>query len=199
LSVIIRRNVGYDFAAWRDALAVTALPKAETRLLVLVNDSMYGPFTPLKAVFDRFDFSKADIWGLTDSWQHRFHLQSYFLAFGPRALAHDSFSAFWRSVLNVRSKWAVIRHYEIGLANFFMRAGLRCKAAWPYVGLVEGVRQTYRTTAEKEEDATADRDPYLGIAEEAEARILRAAARRVPMNPTNELWRQLIAMRFPFL
>src|SRR5664279_494111 len=83
-----------------------------------------------------------DVWGATDSWQHRFHLQSYFLAFGPKAFGHEAFGVFWRSIRNVRSKAWVVSRYEMGLSRALINAGLRCKAIWSYAEMIKVLRKT---------------------------------------------------------
>jgi lipopolysaccharide biosynthesis protein len=92
--IIVRHNVGYDFAAWRDALPISGLPAAETRLLLIANDSVYGPLRPIGPVLRQIDFDVADLWSATDSWQHSFHLQSFFMAFGPKAMHDPAFGSF---------------------------------------------------------------------------------------------------------
>jgi hypothetical protein len=189
--VIVRPNSGLDFAAWRDGMAVAGLPGAGTELLVVANDSVYGPLRPLGPVLARMDFAVADVWGMTDSWQSRFHLQSYFVAFGPRALRHPAFAAFWNGVRDLRSKHAVIRNYEIGMTQALIDAGLSCEALWPYVDTLAGLYP-----AEQSDD---DATPSHEMHRIAVRRILGAAVRRVPMNPTADLWRPLLTGGFPFL
>ena len=65
--VLVRRNFGLDFAAWRAGLAHWGLPRADTRMLLLVNDSLIGPFAPLRPLLDRFGFAEADVWAATES------------------------------------------------------------------------------------------------------------------------------------
>ncbi len=134
--VIVRRNVGYDFSAMREAIEKVGLPLPDTEMVVLVNDSVYGPLQPLEPLLDRLDFGRADLWGLTESWQTRDHLQSYFVAFGRVALNSRAWAEFWRSVRPVSSKWWVILHYEVGLTQRFLRVGLRARALWGYHDLV---------------------------------------------------------------
>lgn len=210
--ILIRRNVGYDFAAWRDAMAECRLPAPTTELLVLANDSVYGPLHQLAPMLARIDFAAADVWGLTDSWQQRFHLQSFFLAFGPRALQHEVFGRFWRSVRNVRSKEWVVRRCEIGLTQVLTSAGLRCKAIWPYHAVIQSLRNgvalndraaedrpDHTVNSEQECDPRRRADPPARDSRYTTRRILRAAARRAPLNPTADLWRVLIEQGFPFL
>jgi hypothetical protein len=189
--IIVRRNSGFDFAAWRDGMAVAGLPAAGTELLVVANDSVYGPLRPLEPLLARMDFGVADVWGMTDSWQSRFHLQSYFVAFGPRAFRHPAFVRFWERVRDLRSKHAVIRDYEIGLTQALLEAGLDCEALWPYVDTLASLHPAEQTTA--------DTTPFDEAHQQAKRRILGAAARRLPMNPTADLWRLLLVEGFPFL
>ena len=134
--VVERRNAGFDFAAWQDGLEAAGLPRSDTEILVIANDSVCGPFAPLTSVLERFDFEKADVWGLTDSWQIRYHLQSYFMTFGPAAFRSPAFARFWGGVRDLRLKRAVIRSYEVQLTQLLLQAGLRCEALWPYDGLI---------------------------------------------------------------
>ena len=133
--VIVRRNVGYDFGAMREGIERVGLPRPDTEAVLLVNDSVYGPLQPIGPVVERLNFDTADLWGLTESWQTRYHLQSYFVAFGRAALTSPAWPAFWRSVRPVTSKWWVILKYEVGLTQQFLRLGLRARALWQYEDL----------------------------------------------------------------
>ncbi len=131
-AVVVRRNVGYDFGAVREMLDLLALPRAETQRLLIANDSVYGPLVPMTDMFARVDFDVADLWGATESWQHRYHLQSYFLLAGRRAMTSGAWHRFWKGVRPVSSKQWAINRYEMGLTQDLLRAGLRCRALWPY-------------------------------------------------------------------
>ena len=131
-AIIVRRNVGYDFGAWREAIEHLGLPIAGTEMLVLANDSVYGPIRPLSETFERIRLDKAPVWGLTESWQHGYHLQSYFLVFGTAVLQSQAWRQFWAQVRPAPSKHWLIRHYEVGLTQAMLQAGFACRAAWPY-------------------------------------------------------------------
>ena len=49
--------------------------------LILANDSVYGPFYDLEKLFNYGVVKGLDIWGATDSWAHKYHIQSYFIVF----------------------------------------------------------------------------------------------------------------------
>lgn len=188
--VILRRNIGYDFGAWRDALTVCELPGPETTQIILANDSVYGPFRPIGQVLRRIEDSPAWVCGLTDSWQYRYHLQSYFLAFRPEAFRSPAWSAFWARVLPSRSKDHVVVSYEVGLTQAMLQAGISCEALWPYLDLVDQVGRQSDAQDTFELD-----DPRAA----AERQILSAARNRLAMNPTANLWSILLDNGFPFL
>ncbi len=194
--VLVRRNVGYDFGAWREALERLGLPRADTEMVVTVNDSLYGPLCPLRGVIERIDLTEADLWGLTESWQSRYHLQSYFLAFSRAALESDAWRRFWTGVLPVPSKHWVIRTYEVGLTQALLRGGLRARALWPYEPLVREAEPP--PGAERREPQEGD-DPIYEARRRHARRIRDAAVGRIPLNPTSDLWRQLLLAGYPFL
>ena len=198
--VMVRKNIGYDFGAWRDALEALGLPRADTREIILANDSVFGPVKPLAGILERFDYAQADIWGLTDSWQSRYHLQSFFLAFGPKALGSAAWRKFWAGVRPVPAKTYVVKEYEIGVTQAMLRGQLRCAALWPYYQLLDMAKpDDLQTLAQAEETDLGRMDPIHVTRKLHVLRIRNGIAQRLPMNPTAELWRQLLLTGFPFL
>jgi Rhamnan synthesis protein F len=193
--VVARRNVGYDFGAVREMLDLLALPRPETQRLLIANDSVYGPLIPMKEMLGRVDFNQADLWGATESWQHRYHLQSYFLLAGRRAMTSRAWYAFWQNVRMVSSKEWVVAKYEVGLTQMLLRAGLRCRAIWPYHELLE----RSKGISDCSDLQVSKLTPLEQMQVQADERIHRAAARLVPLNPTADLWRQLLLAGFPFI
>lgn len=197
-AVLIRRNVGYDFGAWREALGVLGLPRTDTEAVFLVNDSLYGPLAPLGPVLERIDFAAADVWGLTESWQTRYHLQSYFLAVSARAMAHPAWAAFWRDVRPAPSKHWIVRRYEVGFTQAMLWAGLSCRALWPYGALATDIDPAL-LHEEKGEQGSVLVDPVDTMRKHHTRHVRTASALRMPLNPTSDLWRQLLRAGFPFL
>lgn len=191
--VVMRRNAGFDFGAWKDALVACGLPRSDTAVLLLANDSVYGPTRPLWPVVAAADFSHADLWGLTDSWQLRYHLQSYFLIAGPRVLHSAAWKAFWATVRPLARKRLVIRRFEVGFSQAMLRAGFRLRALWPYDTLLRD-----RCGPPQTNHAESD-DPLLNARSRHERRIREAIAEGLPLNPTSDLWRQLLLRGYPFL
>lgn len=124
--VVLRENVGYDFAMWRDAIARTDLSACDE--LVLTNSSVFGPLFPLAPIFAQMSDASVDAWGMTESREIDWHLQSYFLVFRRAALAAPTFAEFWRQAVPLPDKRDVIRRYEVGLSQLLRRSGLRLRA-----------------------------------------------------------------------
>jgi hypothetical protein len=195
--LLVRRNIGYDFAAMREGLTHFALPRANTEMVILTNDSVYGPLGPLDDMLARIDFSEAEFWGATESWQSRYHLQSYFMVAGRALMLHPAWSAFWGQVRSVADKRWVITRYEVGITQWMIRAGIRVSAIWRYADLVASVDQELVV---REGKVTADQvDPMVEMRRAQALRIRNGYARRVAQNPTSDMWRQLLQAGFPFL
>ncbi len=198
-AIVIRRNVGYDFGAWREGLERAALPRPDTTMVLLANDSLYGPIRSLNQVFDTIDFGVADVWGCTESWQSRYHIQSYMIAFSPKVVASQAWRDFWAGVRPTWSKVWLIRMYEIGLTQMLLRSGFTCRAIWPYEALIADLDLPLLDLDEHTVDGPSFSDPIVRARQRHALHMRQAIALRYPLNPTSDLWRQLLRARFPFL
>ena len=193
-SIVRRKNVGYDFGAYKEGIArIPRLDRLEA--LILTNDSVYGPFVPLHRVLLRADPEVSDVWSITDSWEHRYHLQSYFLLFHRVAINHPEFARFWRFVRFVQSKTWIIRAYEVGLWKRLLESRLRCQALFPY-------REAATTMLDLTRRSGFLEDGQLGKTPEGKyiANIYGAISSGVPLNPTHFFWDHLIGrMDCPFI
>lgn len=196
-AVLIRRNIGYDFGAMRDGLEYANLPRENTEMLLIVNDSVYGPLGDMSGMVAAIDFERAEVWGATESYQNRYHLQSFFIAVGRTALESKAWKAFWKSVRPVRAKLWVILNYEIGMTREMLKYGLRCASIYPYKDLVSLIDPAALVKASRDEPE--ETDPFVINRKTHLTRLLYSASHRMPMNPTAELWRQLMQRRFPFV
>jgi hypothetical protein len=195
--ILIRRNVGYDFGAMREGIEALNLPRPNTDSLLLANDSLYGPLGPLAPVLNRMDFAQADVWGATDSWQGRYHVQSYFVAVSRKVLESDAWRAFWAGVRPVKSKIWVVLRYELGLSQAMVHGGFGIAALWRYQDLIGKVNPVFLMHPSK--DAPKNEEPMLLMRRVHAHRIRHNVAIRTPLNPTSDLWRQLLQAGFPFL
>ena len=199
--VVVRRNIGYDFGAWREGLGLLNLPRVDTKLVAIANDSVYGPIRSMADMFAAVDFEAADVWGATDTWQSRYHLQSYLMMFSPRVVASEAWRTYWNGVVPTWSKTWIVRLYEIGLTQALLKAGFGCRAIWPYMSLVADL--DIELLDDKKLDAAEDgpnlSDPVIQARRRHIQRLRAAVSDRTPLNPTSDLWRQLLRARFPFI
>lgn len=189
--ILCRRNVGYDFGAYRDGLRYLG-DLSRFQQVLLINDSVYGPFTDLTELLSRCT-ERAAIWGVTDSWSGRYHLQSYFLLIGRTALVSHDFARFWSGMVMMHSKQWVIQHYEIGFTQAMIRSGQECAALVPYRAVTRDLINASRS-GELSDDAL---EPTM-------ARFFAGLVWRVesgiPLNPMHQFWDHVIRKsRCPFI
>ena len=141
-------NVGYDFGMWQLALADLELDAIDE--LVLTNSSVFGPLFPLAPIFTQMAERDCDFWAMTDNFEIRWHLQSYFLVIKRRALRAPAFSRFFASVLPYRNKDQVIRSYELGLTQFLREQGLIPGAFVPTASWLSSPREQARLCAKRQ-------------------------------------------------
>lgn len=129
VTVLRRPNIGYDFGSWATALdRYPAVAGADE--VLLINDSLAGPFEPIDQIFASFHGTAADVWGMTDTTQFTKHLQSYCLGFKHQVLQEAPLVRFWRDVCIEASRDEVIWRYEIGLSRLLQREAFTMDAAF---------------------------------------------------------------------
>lgn len=180
--IIWRFNTGYDFGAYKDGIAsIAGLDQLDG--LLLMNDSVYGPFWKLQEVLSRLDGSTTDFWGITDSWEYQHHIQTFFMFFFPTALQTPAFKNFWAGLPYINHKRWVIRNGEVGLSQLLQRAGLRSSVLAPYWFVAETMKA--RIADMKKSGLLQSEGPGFG---RFQSRILANRA----VNPMQYFWDVLI-------
>lgn len=128
--LIVKKNIGKDFGAWKfvvEMLHKTGLDFTQFSSVCFFNDSIYGPFTDVTGFITKIEqIAEPALGGITDSWDIRYHLQSYFFIFNRPALEKSVFLDFWRNrVRYYKSRNRIIGEFEIGLTQQMLRSGLR--------------------------------------------------------------------------
>ncbi|WP_152287828.1 rhamnan synthesis F family protein [Flavicella marina] len=86
--------------------------------LILANDSCYGPFYKLDAVFHKMENKNIDFWGFThNTIDSSPHIQSYFVSINKDAFKSDTFSNFITSIKKEKIRRNIILKYEHGLTR----------------------------------------------------------------------------------
>jgi lipopolysaccharide biosynthesis protein len=143
--ILCRENVGYDFGAWKDAMAHLGLEFLSTfDELLLVNSSCIGPFIPWSSIFETMEKKNDDFWGLTifpelrdssrpeaahlpDSRIPR-HIQSFFLAFTKKVFTSQAFHDYWASVTFATALIDVVARFECTLTEYLANSGFSYSA-----------------------------------------------------------------------
>jgi lipopolysaccharide biosynthesis protein len=123
-TLVFRPNRGLDFGAWRDLIREGHADGADT--VLLANDSVFGPYRPLQPIIDRM--RRYDVWGMIESEQHGWHLQSWFLHFTGEAFRNPEIARVFDQPFGTMSKDEIIQGAELGLGRALRKTGLRCGA-----------------------------------------------------------------------
>jgi lipopolysaccharide biosynthesis protein len=188
--VILRENIGYDFMSWQRGMREAA-GLTDPDEIIICNDSVYGPIYPLDGIFKAMTPNNCDFWGMTDSYEIAYHLQSYFLVFKKKVVFSPAFREFWDSVTVEGSKDDVIRKYEVGMTQALVSAGFKPGAYAP--------SPSSRLKVLAIKASLAVKSP--GKALRRIQRTLRGGYQeRIALTPTLFLWKDLILKsKMPFI
>ena len=140
--VIERPNLGYDFGGYREAILALAPDLPRLDRLYILNDSAWMLDGGARW-FDQVRALDVDFAGATSNygaarvasedfrdihWRYTtahkdFHLASYALALGPRALRDPALIRFWRRFRLATRKNRVVRRGEIGFTQLALAQG----------------------------------------------------------------------------
>lgn len=129
--VIERPNGGLDFGSWAAAIHILEAEGALSSVdwLLLANDSVYGPFADLQPILTTMTSGTADVWGLVDSREKSWHLQSWFLCLSRPAFTSATFRDLMRLPFETLDKRTIIAEGERRLAAALAADGFRT-AVW---------------------------------------------------------------------
>ncbi|MCI8666131.1 MAG: hypothetical protein HFG82_05635 [Dorea sp.] len=131
--IFYRENIGFDAGGYKDALCnyigwdkILSFDE-----LVLVNDSMFGPFIPMKSIFNKMDEKSVDFWGLLKHAEFRKtgfdyfpeHIQSFFFVIRSQMLHNSCFKKYWEDMPYYTSYNEVVRKYEMQFTAWFSDLG----------------------------------------------------------------------------
>jgi hypothetical protein len=131
ITIIRKPNIGYDFGSWSVAMQLLPTSRSASHVIV-VNDSLVGPFAGLKDLFTALESSPFDVTGITDSIQMRHHVQSYLLHFKNGSFQNPGIVDFWNNIFVQEDKMEVIKSYELGLTAKAQAANLFVGALYPW-------------------------------------------------------------------
>jgi lipopolysaccharide biosynthesis protein len=119
-----RENKGADFGAWKWAIQQKLIPSEATNIL-LTNDSIFGPLFDLTTIVNQMNAKNVDFWGLTDTFQVEWHIQSYFLHLSRKVFSSEAFQKIFRQDFDKLDRNEIITKGEIRLSQVLKEAGFR--------------------------------------------------------------------------
>lgn len=138
-----RENEGNDFGAWKWALDQSIVSET-TEGLLLTNDSVFGPLFPLQPVFESMaSKTQLDFWSMTDSYQGKWHLQSYFMYFSRKVFSSEAFRSVFQQRFDGENKLSIIEKGEIFLTQRLLVAGFKGEAFIPYQKLDDEINPAF--------------------------------------------------------
>ena len=204
-ALLWRKNSGFDFASWFTAFERYESVVAECDRLYLLNDSCIGPLSGMGELLTKGWNLEADVWACTDSWNHGYHLQSYFLAFDMTTVARDALRRFAESYAHPLSKRDVITEGELAISRHLLAEGVELAAVYPYNSLVQYFLDSFESEIGRkmsEPSVRALREvnaTYLPQDVVTMTVIFDSIRAGHPLNPTHAFWRQLLDVGFPFV
>lgn len=127
--IFYRENIGFDAGGFKEALCkyIGWRKVLEYDELVLVNDSLFGPFKPMKSIFAEMDGSEADFWGLATHGANGKnileHIQSYFLVIRFKMLHSALFKKYWEDMPFYLTFLDVVYQHEVKFTSYFKTLG----------------------------------------------------------------------------
>lgn len=131
--IYCRENIGFDSGGFKDALCnfIGWSKVLQYDELVLVNDSMFGPFKPMKVIFDEMEEKNVDFWGAAKHGEGKNneidyfpeHIQTYFLVIRSEMLHCKEFEEYWENMLYYTTFIESVKHYETKFTEYFSDLG----------------------------------------------------------------------------
>lgn len=184
--IILRENFGYDFGSYATgyAYALETL-ECEFESVLFCNDSIVGPFDSEMEFLD--SVGERGFWGVTESYEHQYHIQSYIFGFSLNKAVRtilDDF-LFGRGLLYTNDKDLVIQRFELSMTSFFQRAYVSPEVLFPISELMD---QYFK-----------NKDEYYDLDEVRFGAYFNVVSDRIDFNVSHFLWRELYQTGFPFI
>lgn len=206
-SIVVRKSFGRDFGAWHDIVQSNLDLMGAAEEILLINDSLLGPFAPLAPLIDSMRQSGEGLFGLTDSPDQEPHLQSYFLLFRGKT-AISAILNFMDALKLSFDKNTMIQRGELGLARFFAARNIPMRALYPFDEVerkalevdiyLESLLACYPSLWDRELSKDQFGDSF-DIAR-SNRLLVRSRLLGLALNPTHYYWRVLIKeFGFPFI
>lgn len=117
------RHGEYDFGSYKYGFKLAdeykLLENAE--ILILCNDSCYGPIDGFGKLFQSMEKYKVDFWGLSSDTTIKNHIQSFFYVFDKKVFQHKCFGKYLNKIKKQKNVVDVIKKYEITFTDYLVK------------------------------------------------------------------------------
>ena len=138
--LIERDNVGRDFGAYKDGIKIAFERFPNIERLIIANDSVYYLENGLDGLITSLTNS-GDFTGISETFQHHYHVASFLMSFGPTVLKDPAFHKFWQMYRPMPSRmWAILKG-EGTLTQSLVAAGHRPHILFRAEDLLPKLRQ----------------------------------------------------------
>lgn len=128
IKVYPRPNKGLDFGAWQYLIEQGCIENART--ITFANDSVFGPFYPLPPLFKAMQDLNRDVWGMVETRERTWHLQSWFICIKREAFLLPAFQRVFALPFTSMNKKEIILHGELGLGVAIQSSQLSWASCW---------------------------------------------------------------------
>jgi hypothetical protein len=137
---IVRKNFGYDFGGYQDAVMHMMAEGVPMRQLLILNDSIWFPLHTNCSLLDRMEAKPAGFVGAFQleptrnkqkmKGKKRPFMGSFFWHFKEPVLRSEAFKNFWLNYKATSSKYATIRRGERRFTHHLLDAGIAGEAMY---------------------------------------------------------------------
>lgn len=149
--LVERANVGRDFGGYKDGIGIALQRFPGVRRLVIANDSLFYLERGLDRLVAGLD-GPQDFIGVSEVFEHHYHVASFLLSFGPGVLADPVFHRFWAGYRPITTRMWAILEGEGELTRVLVEAGHRPHVLFRAEALVPKLRAL---SAQEARDAVA--------------------------------------------
>jgi len=128
--VIMKKNTGFDFYSWK--VGYKYISKKQIDKLIFCNDSCYVSKNRLTSVLKKLSATSKDLCCITESYDYKHHLQSYFIFYSKKIVHSKEFKLFVDRIEEHSDRKKVVSKYELQFMNFFKSRGFKTSVLIKY-------------------------------------------------------------------
>jgi Rhamnan synthesis protein F len=212
--VLCRAPGGRDIASWTLAAGLFYDRLVDASHVLFMNDSLVGPFDDLAGTWESLRTSEQPWWGVTDSHEGAYHVQTALFALRQEVIRSAAFAGFVGGYRFPTRRYDIVQQGELGIARALLEGGFTPSVLAPVERLRAQWLDAVPTQLEWFE-ALPDQLESLGLSGHLDADLARSLSRYARdwylditsmlslgdrINPTLLLWENLLASgQFPFI